>query len=141
MAVTASIKAAVLNSWKEIAVYISRGVRTVQRWEHDLGLPVHRPKGRDRSAVLALTSEIDDWLARTPVRSWEQGRGVQKACPSASVAATTRQCLRGSLQTSALLRREMRTQLQQQREAAHRLISTVQKSVGIANGSTEPRRK
>lgn len=58
----------ILNSWKEIAVYLGRGVRTVQRWEADLGLPVHRPKGRDRSAVLAFPDEVDIWLRRTPVR-------------------------------------------------------------------------
>lgn len=56
----------VLNSWKEIAAYLNRGVRTVQRWESELQLPVHRPKGRNRSAVLALQEELDEWLRRTP---------------------------------------------------------------------------
>ena len=63
----------VLNSWKEIAQYLGRGVRTVQRWEQDCGLPVHRPKGRSRSATLALTAELDEWLCRTPVRSRPNG--------------------------------------------------------------------
>ena len=58
----------ILNGWKEIAVYIGRGVRTVQRWETEVGLPVHRPKGRDRSAVLAFAEELDAWLLQTPVR-------------------------------------------------------------------------
>ncbi len=31
-----------LDSWKEIAAYLKRGARTVQRWERDEGLPVHR---------------------------------------------------------------------------------------------------
>ena len=31
-----------LDSWKVIAAYLGRGVRTVQRWERDEGLPVHR---------------------------------------------------------------------------------------------------
>ena len=35
----------VLNSWKEIASYLGRSVRTVQRWEREFGLPVHRPAG------------------------------------------------------------------------------------------------
>jgi phage terminase Nu1 subunit (DNA packaging protein) len=52
----------VLNSWKEISNYIGRGVRTVQRWEEHYGLPVHRPSGRDRSAVYALVDEVDAWL-------------------------------------------------------------------------------
>jgi hypothetical protein len=52
----------VLNSWKEIAAYIGRGVRTVQRWEQDLGFPVRRPRGKHRSAVIAIKQEINAWL-------------------------------------------------------------------------------
>lgn len=55
-----------LNSWKEIASYLNRGVRTVQRWESELGLPVRRPRGRNRSAVIAMRSEIDEWLKSCP---------------------------------------------------------------------------
>ncbi len=57
----------VLNSWKEIAEYLGRGRRTVQRWERELRLPVHRPKGKSRSAVIALPRELDAWLARAPL--------------------------------------------------------------------------
>jgi hypothetical protein len=63
----------VLNSWKEIARYLGRGVRTVQRWERDFGLPIRRPAGRDRSATMALTSELEEWLSTTPVRSRPNG--------------------------------------------------------------------
>lgn len=59
----------VLNSWKEIAAYLKRGVRTVQRWEADLGLPVRRPRGISRSAVIAVPSDIDQWLNAFPLRS------------------------------------------------------------------------
>jgi len=55
----------VLNSWKEIASYVGRGVRTVQRWERELGLPVRRPRGKQRSAVIGLKQDIDQWL-RSP---------------------------------------------------------------------------
>ena len=51
-----------LNGWKEIATYVGRGVRTVQRWE-SLGLPVRRPKSRLRSAVVSTTHAVDAWLA------------------------------------------------------------------------------
>jgi len=61
----------VLNTWKEIATYMGRGVRTVQRWEAELSLPAHRPRGKNRSAVLAFTDELDDWLRRTPTDSSE----------------------------------------------------------------------
>lgn len=52
----------VLNSWKEIAEYVGRGVRTVQRWEAEMGLPVHRPRHHLRSPVVAIPEEIDEWL-------------------------------------------------------------------------------
>lgn len=58
----------VLNSWKEIAAYIGRGVRTAQRWERDLAMPVRRPRGKDRSAVIAVPTEIDEWLRKCPTR-------------------------------------------------------------------------
>src|SRR3954468_17805613 len=52
-----------LNSWKEISNYIGRGVRTVQRWEKDFGLPVRRPSGHLRGSVIALKAYIDNWLS------------------------------------------------------------------------------
>lgn len=52
----------VLSSWKEIAAYLGRSVRTVQRMEVELGLPVRRPKGHARSSVMAIPSELDTWL-------------------------------------------------------------------------------
>ena len=55
----------VLNSWKEIANYTGRGIRTLQRWERELGFPVRRPRGKQRSAVIAIRQEIDLWM-RTP---------------------------------------------------------------------------
>jgi hypothetical protein len=56
----------VLNSWKEIAGYLGRGVRTVQRWEVELALPVRRPGAAKRSAVIAMRREIDSWLSTSP---------------------------------------------------------------------------
>lgn len=52
----------VLSSWKEIAAYLGRSVRTVQRMEAELGLPVRRPKGHARSSVMAISQELDAWL-------------------------------------------------------------------------------
>ena len=62
----------VLNSWKEIAAYMGRGVRTVQRWERELELPVRRPRGKDRSAVIAMKADLDQWLQRAPVHTIAQ---------------------------------------------------------------------
>ena len=54
----------ILNGWKEISSYIERSVRTVQRWEARLGLPVYRPALKDRSAVVAFSDELDRWISR-----------------------------------------------------------------------------
>ena len=50
-----------LDSWKEIAAYLNRDVRTVQRWERREGMPVHRHQHDKRGSVYALTSEVDAW--------------------------------------------------------------------------------
>lgn len=51
-----------LDSWKDIASYLGRNVRTVMRWEQGKGLPVHRIPGGKRNAVYAWRHEIDAWL-------------------------------------------------------------------------------
>src|SRR4051794_4944965 len=51
-----------LGSWKEIAAYLGKGVRTAQRYESQLGLPVRRPDRDDRKIVFALPDELDAWI-------------------------------------------------------------------------------
>jgi hypothetical protein len=54
----------VLTSWKEVARYMGKGVRTVQRWEREFGLPVRRPSGaKNKRVILALTADLDAWIA------------------------------------------------------------------------------
>lgn len=50
-----------LDSWKEIAAYLKRSVRTVTRWESEEGLPVHRHLHSKSGTVYAFKSEIDRW--------------------------------------------------------------------------------
>jgi hypothetical protein len=59
----------VLSSWKEIASYVGRSIRTVQRWERELGLPVHRPNGKTDGVVIALPAELDAWVLAMPTQS------------------------------------------------------------------------
>ena len=75
----------ILSSWKEIAGYLKRGVRTVQRWERDLRLPVRRPRGKGRSAVLAIRSEVDAWLDCCPQNALEKEEPTPK--PASAHAA------------------------------------------------------
>ncbi|MCJ7582913.1 MAG: VCBS repeat-containing protein [Candidatus Aminicenantes bacterium] len=51
-----------LSSWKEIAVFLDCDVRTCQRWEKTLGLPVRRFDESSRSSVFAYKEELDGWL-------------------------------------------------------------------------------
>lgn len=62
-----------LTSWKEIASYLGREVRTVTRWEKERSLPVHRDISGRSGVVFADTDELDEWA-----------RGA-KAAPEAAV--------------------------------------------------------
>ncbi|MEE8256399.1 MAG: hypothetical protein V3R60_00790, partial [Acidobacteriota bacterium] len=52
-----------LESWKEIAGYLKRDVRTVVRWEKEEKLPVRRQYHKSRSSVYAYPSELEAWKA------------------------------------------------------------------------------
>jgi hypothetical protein len=58
----------ILSGWKDIANYLGKAVRTVQRYEYELGLPVHRPAGRLRGSVIAAKSDLDAWVVSRPTR-------------------------------------------------------------------------
>ena len=49
-----------LIGWKAIAGYLQVSVRTAQRWERVVSLPVHRP---GHGSVFASRAELDAWLA------------------------------------------------------------------------------
>jgi len=75
-----------LDSWKEIAAYLKRGVRTVQRWEHTAGLPVHRLAPDRQGSVFAYKTELDAWWAgrrqsETPPREPEVRQTVATRRP------------------------------------------------------------
>jgi TolB-like protein/tetratricopeptide (TPR) repeat protein len=53
-----------LDSWGEIALYLGREVRTVQRWERTEGLPVHRHEHKKKSTVYAYAGELDAWIKK-----------------------------------------------------------------------------
>jgi hypothetical protein len=63
---TVTAKASLLNTWKEIATYLGRGVRTAQRWE-EFGLPVRRMNPGPRASVLADAHDIDNWLRSSQI--------------------------------------------------------------------------
>jgi tetratricopeptide (TPR) repeat protein len=58
-----SVPSSALRGWKQIAAYLHRDVRTVQRWERNERLPVHRQLHRKLGNVHAVRAELDQWLA------------------------------------------------------------------------------
>ena len=50
-----------LDGWKEIAAYLGRGVRTVQRWERELHLPVRRIDTGRGQVTYAFVDELEQW--------------------------------------------------------------------------------
>jgi hypothetical protein len=55
-----------LTGWKDIAAFLGTSVRTVQRFERELGLPVHRTRAAKGAVVRAYPSELRRWLAERP---------------------------------------------------------------------------
>src|SRR5215468_670716 len=51
-----------LEGWKQIAAYLKRDVRTVQRWEKTEQFPVRRLMHRKLGSVLAFKDELDRWM-------------------------------------------------------------------------------
>src|SRR5882757_10377388 len=58
-----------LTSWKDVAAYLGKTTRTAQRWERDIGLPIHRPLNKPAGVILANTDEIDAWIIARKMRS------------------------------------------------------------------------
>lgn len=50
-----------MDSWKEIAVYLRRSVRSARRWEKAKGLPVHRHFHAKGGSVYAYREDLDAW--------------------------------------------------------------------------------
>jgi Tol biopolymer transport system component len=82
-----TMKEGLLESWKEIAKYVDRGVRTVQRWEKLEGMPVHRHTHEKRASAYAYKSEIDAW--------WESRRAeLEETSPTLSTVRARSKVLR-----------------------------------------------
>jgi tetratricopeptide (TPR) repeat protein/TolB-like protein len=74
-----------LDSWKEIANYFRREVRTVQLWEKREGLPVHRHFHKQLGSVFAFRSELDAWNEQVSLRGGQHSGAAKQ--PKTSKAA------------------------------------------------------
>ena len=91
----------ILSGWKEIAGYLGRGVRTVQRYEHQLGLPTRRISGHRRGPVLATKSDLDSWVNSRPI--------VQSSDTQQTAQVNLGSALENSLRERSRLHSEMMT--------------------------------
>jgi hypothetical protein len=88
-----------LTSWKEIAQYLGKGVRTVQRWEQLLALPIRRPVGKTKGIVLAETEEIDAWRSSsTACRRRDSSSGIDRLERMVSDLLAENSLLKGELE-------------------------------------------
>ncbi|SRR6266700_2874347 len=129
----------ILNSWKEIAGYMGRGLRTVQRWEHDLALPVRRPRGKSRSAVLAIRKELDAWIASRPQTPVEEKITIGALQQSDRARSNVQE----SIQISRVLWSEARQRRRELSVALHALVENLrqldaQKAGATPNGTPLP---
>lgn len=76
-----------LESWKEIAAFLGRSVRTVQRWEREEGLPAHRHAHGAQDTVYAFRSEIAAWRSGRNLRPFQPG-SIVESCDDAIVGMT-----------------------------------------------------
>jgi hypothetical protein len=76
-----------LYTWKEISEYAGRGIRTLQRWEHEFGFPVQRPDPRNKSAVISSRREIDEWFRTRPLLSTKSGPRVLRESAARDLTA------------------------------------------------------
>jgi Tol biopolymer transport system component len=61
-----------LDSWKEIAEYLSRDVTTVQRWEKRERMPVHRHVHDRMGSVYGSRAELDAWVRSRNLRAAQE---------------------------------------------------------------------
>jgi phage terminase Nu1 subunit (DNA packaging protein) len=124
-------KSEILNSWKEVAEYLGRGTRTVQRWEQDLGLPVRRPRGKRHSAVMALRQDLDTWVRDRPqINHQENGDRFDSLVmpvmpPRHTQIPSEWVAIRETIRTSRGLRTQTRQLRADMSLALHSLVSTV----------------
>ena len=110
----------ILSGWKEIGNYLGKGVRTVQRYERYLGLPVRRPAGRPRGSVMATKAELDAWVSATPIRE-----AFHLARPSPDPAISTAAAIQNGFVEMGRLRNQMEALRNDVRASVRLLRGTV----------------
>lgn len=112
---------AVLNGWKEIAVYLGRGVRTVQRWHSELHLSVHKVRAAARSPVFEYKSELDLWMRQNALR--DLGNSSHTVAPDCRHVSSAAERAMSSAGKMSLLISRQHDQLNRLAEQVNHLAS------------------
>lgn len=107
----------ILSGWKEIAAYLGRGVRTVQRYEHQLGLPTRRISGHRSGSVLATKSDLDSWVNSRPI--------VQSSDTQQTAQVHLGSALENSLRERSRLHSEMMTLREELKEEVRKIRENI----------------
>ena len=125
---------AVLASWKEVAQYLGKGVRTVQRWEH-AGLPVHRPAATNKGTVLAYPEELSAWIHRRSGIGHGNSNGAERRCQELVGQALR---LAASYAELRAEQRQLREELRQLKTETKRLHKRIKEQRQKLADSSEP---
>src|SRR5581483_8739697 len=105
-----------LNSWKEIASYLGRGIRTVQRWEK-MGLPVRRLGNGERSPVVADARDLDRWIQAAQRHGFTTPQSAERILAGGA--------LRDSVARAHELHESLASLCESQRTAVEQLAQTI----------------
>lgn len=105
----------ILTGWKEIARYLGMGVRTVQRYEHELGLPTRRISGYRNGSVLATKSDLDSWVNSRPILQSSDTRQTAQIHLRSALEDSLRERLRLHSEMMTL-RKELKESIREVRE-------------------------
>lgn len=124
----------ILSGWKEIARHLGRGVRTVQRYERELALPIRRPTGKSHGSVVATVDELDTWVTAIPIR--EQFRLTHSA-----LKTDITEQLRRNIEVMSQLQKESHRLQKESQQARHALLGRLKllhANIGLAMRDTLP---
>jgi hypothetical protein len=125
----------ILSGWKEIAIYLGKGVRTVQRYERLHGLPVRRPAGKPSGSVVATKAEIDGWVDASPVRE-----ALWLSRPATRSAYATWSDLKSNAEEMKKLAKQMEDLRMELKSSVRLLRMSIREVQGGLNGSEWERR-
>jgi hypothetical protein len=118
-----------LVGWKEIANYLGKGVRSVQRYELRSGLPVRRPAGNSQGgAVFATRAELDGWVEASPIREAFHLRESQPKYAPAAFA------IRHGVSEMKRLREEMFELRSEMKKTVRTLQGNIHELQGVLSG-------